>query len=117
MKTEIPMPEEVETFFWYDGPILYSAQILGQLRLVTLIKFGDNESIYMVSSPSEAQMRDMAENRVPLRDVSDTGPFYRMTIEDFTMTTCLEEVDGWPEGMLPDPGVLLSLDTTPAQSS
>ncbi|MBW3243405.1 hypothetical protein KUV57_12095 [Epibacterium sp. DP7N7-1] len=110
MKSEILAPEVVDTFFWYDGPVLYSAYILGQLRLVTLIDFGDGANTYMVSSPSEAQMKGMAENRVPLRDVSDTGPFYRMTIADFTAKTILEEVEGWPEDMLPDPGVLLSLD-------
>jgi hypothetical protein len=53
----------------------------------------------------------MADNRIPLRDASDVGPFYRVISHHHGGKTFIEEVDAWPEGCLPDPGEKLCLES------
>lgn len=116
MPTEIQMPDVIETLFWYDGPILFTAEFLGKVRLVTLLDLEDSPegvtAIYMVSSPDPDMMTAMRENRLPLRDASNAGPLFRLASQCFADgKTTYEEVEAWPEGTLPEPGVLLSLET------
>lgn len=115
-------PETVETYFWYDGPVLFSARVLGQLRLITLQDMTDTDFVYIVSSPLDEQLTAMKENRLPLRDAMSASPYFKMTVPygaaianqpDVAVVATIEPIDAWPEGSLADPGIYLSLETDP----
>lgn len=109
----------IDTYYWYDGPILFSFDHEGARRLAVAVDFcgKSGDVTYKVSSPSIEMMGAMTRNEIDLRDVYLVGPFY-----DLKWSSKLEirpSAHPMSEEDLPDPGVRLSLDdpAPAAQSS
>ena len=108
----------IDTYHWYDGPILFSFDHEGARRLAVAVDFcGKSEDvIYKVSSPSIEMMVAMTRNEIDLRDVYLVGPFY-----DLKWSAKLEirpSEHPMSEEDLPAPGVRLFLeDPAPTEQS
>ena len=97
-----------ETFFWYDGPLLFSFHHEGALRIACAVDFlrKDGSTLFKVCSPSPEMLEAMKENRVDLRSVYETAPFFDMVCDRETRIRSGGPMD---EDDLPDPGVRLTL--------
>lgn len=96
-----------ETYYWYDGPLLFSFTHDGAMRLASAIDLDreDGAITYKVCSPSPEMLAAMANDEIDLRDVYQQGPFYDLVLGDEVLIRPSEQP--MSEEDLPDPGVRL----------
>ncbi|MCE6957872.1 hypothetical protein LAZ40_02215 [Cereibacter sphaeroides] len=110
--------DPVDILFYYDGPILFTARIEGETRLVFLTDMNQGAdrkgSEFHVASPSPELLREVRSNWRPLRDSHVQAPFFRIlwTTEAGPQ---IEEIAAIDERFLPDEGVLLHDEPLPEE--
>ncbi|ETX13542.1 hypothetical protein OCH239_09695 [Roseivivax halodurans JCM 10272] len=104
MRQTIPDLEVIDELYYYDHPIVFTAMVLGEIRLVRLGGGDMRSQTFMVSSPSPDMLQELAENRLPLRDASLVAPLFRVVSEYGRGATTIEAVESWPDDALPEPG-------------
>jgi len=109
LAARITIVTPVETWVWYDGPMFFSAQVMGRIRIFCSAGGGcGTEDIFLVSSPSEADIAAMEENRMTIRDAQLKGPhflargqvFAEMSFEELAPDTDLEPMLVKPDEFL-----------------
>jgi hypothetical protein len=97
----------IKTLYWYDGPVLFTALINGQERLITLLDIDPPIFSYLAATPSLDTIDGIINNTIPVFDGFQTGPFF--LIEEKQETLLIAEVPFLNPKDLAKPGVLLSL--------
>jgi hypothetical protein len=99
-----------DVLYFYDRPILFTANIHGAMRLVTLLdeKKGEDgvwRSEYFAATPSSEMIDDVSNNRRQFRDAYDQGPFFKL--EEVDGLCSAVQIDALDESKLPKPGIML----------
>ncbi|MCE6957871.1 hypothetical protein LAZ40_02210 [Cereibacter sphaeroides] len=102
--------EPVDILYFHDGPILFTARIEGETRLVALTALDlgpDGRGMeYHVASPTSEMLEEVCANARPLRDAFLAGPFFliRWRADGDATIESIAEID---RKHLPKPGALL----------
>jgi hypothetical protein len=101
-------PRYTEILYWYDQPLIFTAIIEDELRLLIIEDEYPDHTTYLAASPTPEQMEQLKTDKLPVFDAFQQGPFYRVIYyfnqdNDITVT----ELDHLDPKSLSNPGVML----------
>lgn len=106
--------------YFYDQPILFTADFHGATRLVTLLNDKQDEdgvwrAELFAATPTAEMIDDVSNNRRQFCDVYSQGPFFKLTRTGNMCTA--EQVEALDPDVLPKPGVFLVYEYNPSEAA
>ena len=102
--------DPIETFYFYDQPLCFTAMIEGQVRLLLVADDDHDHTSWRAATPDAQTIVDMNEDRIAMRDAYTKGPFFRIDWVRGAEIT-IQEIDTIEPENLADEGVLLHLES------